>query len=176
MKPLLAIAAPIVLAVAAAAGVAWAQEPPPPAATSDVRVVADGLGGWRVFWRDNSSDETRFDVGGWLVDGPTFRIGSAPPDATSIAVPRPLPVDVAVAPGCYTAHILVFAARLNSALGLPGNVELPMCFNGERLAFPTAGAGRAPRPPAAARLPIAAAVLAGVLALCAGALMRTPRR
>lgn len=135
--------------------VAPAVSGPPPAAASDVRVVRDDLGGWRIEWRDNSTDETGFDVGLWLVDHTGFGLAVVPANTTSLVVPDPLPTDYPA--GCYTTRVLVFSFREQSASGLPANTELPMCFNARRTLFPATGA------PSERRSPVTSTAVPGLL-------------
>ena len=153
---------------------------PPPAPASDVRVASDRLGGWLLIWHDNSSDETRFEIGVSIVTEVGARssvfaqgLGTVPANVTSFRVPVSR---FEIPPGCYIATFYVFSARLNTASGWPGNVSLPLCIEETRVTFPTVGSGEAP--PRYGHRPGVAVALgaAGALLLLAGGLIRLPRR
>jgi hypothetical protein len=148
---------------------------PPPASASDVRVVANGRGGYTVTWRDNSQDETNFQVGIGVVraDGSGvggFGLGMVPANRTSLDVALAL---LEIPTGeCYDATIYVFAARGGNASGWPGNTTLPLCVEATRIVFPTAGSG-----PHAGHdaFPYAALAAIGVAMIFAGAGRRRAR-
>ena len=110
--------------------------PPPPAAT-DVQVVKDASGDWRIEWRDNSTDETAFEL---LLSVSAYGSGdfvvqkgiSAGPNETSAAVP---PEALALPDGCYMTTIYVFSERFDTANGIPGNIARKMCIDGVSATF-----------------------------------------
>lgn len=121
-----------------------ADTAPPPAVATGVRVLPDGRGGYRVTWRDNSDDETRFDIGigvmrqdGAGVGG--YALGFVSANVESFDVPLRL-LEIPVGE-CYDATVYVFAARGETASGLPGNLTLPLCVEDTRIVFPSAGDG-----------------------------------
>jgi len=140
-----------------------------PAVVSDVRVVQDASGTYIVTWRDNSDDETRFEVGIWATNalGDTVLsvgLGRSSENATSFHILSPWNN---LEEGCHTAHVLVFAVRGDQANGMPGNATLPLCRSGGMTRFPSAGSGVPVVSPIDARIPVLLAAL-GLLGLAMG--------
>jgi hypothetical protein len=125
---------------------------PPPPPPSNVRVVphADG---WKVEWRDNSTDEIAFDVGLIFLDRPWADGGSALSGLELPEVPANQTAAYALGTGqffvpdepavatCGYAMVLVFAIGPDSPSIWPGNTTVPACFGGGTLSFPEAGDG-----------------------------------
>jgi len=112
--------------------------PPPP---SDVRIVRDNLGGYRITWRYDGANPARFDQGIAIVhpNGELVApivLPSVPGSARSIALPAEL--DAAVESTCYGAIVRVFAVAIDGATTLPGNSATPICIDGHRIRFPEA--------------------------------------
>jgi hypothetical protein len=138
-----------------------------------VRVIGDAASGYTVHWRDNSNDETHFEilVSVWNDDLSVSgrAVGRADANATAVAM---LPLEPPAPPdGCYTATIYVFSARAQSASGLPGNTATTLCSNAGIITLPAAGGGPAQAHDPLLMLAIAMLAAGGISAF-AGAVIR----
>lgn len=111
-----------------------------PAAATDVRVVKGSAGEWRIKWRDNSDNETAFELlvsviaegsGDFVVQKGV----SAGVNETAVNVPQEV---LGLPGGCYLTTVYVFSERFDTANGIPGNTRLRMCIEGVAAVFETA--------------------------------------
>ncbi len=108
-----------------------------PATATNVRVAKDEAGSWRIEWRDNSDNETTFELlVSVLAEGSgdfVYQQGvSAGPNETSVLVPQEV---LALASGCYLTTIYVFVERFDTANGIPGNISLRLCLDAAGATF-----------------------------------------
>ena len=154
---------------------------PPPAPPSDVRIVDDGAGAYRIAWRDNSDDEIAFDPGILLFDKPWGEGGTA---LAGIDIPLvPANTNSAESVGfffiptepierrCGYALVLVFAVGADAVSPWPGNTTVPACFGRGYITLPATGSG-----PTASRRGIVPVLLALAGLALAGAGLFVRRR
>ncbi len=138
-----------------------------PVAPTDVRVVVDGMGRFRLEWRDNASRTASFDARVEILraDGAVLHtIAGAAADVRQPSAYIYMRPEV-VRQGCYAARLSVAALASAGRRSAPAIAEAQACVDGKgALSFPAAGApAYLPAAPAGLRVvsdPVAGPVLA----------------
>jgi hypothetical protein len=113
-----------------------------PAAPSDVRVVVDGMGRFRLEWRDNSGGAAPFEARVEILDAngaSLYAIDGAAEDAHQASA-YIYGQTRALDEGCYTSRLSVTALASAGRRSAPAVAEASVCVDGEgTLSFPDAG-------------------------------------